>query len=308
MIRIEAKKYEGNPIFVPRIEAGSFEKGNVYNPAAVVKDGKVFLLYRAEEGYYDDYISRIGLATSEDGFAFERFAKKPIIDIDSTRTEEDRGCEDPRVMKAAGRYFLTYTAFGGGPTHTNTRLCGAFSHDLIRWKKIGKLLPGREKAGAVVQDYKHKGEYVMYFGEGKAQVAFSKDLSFWRVRKQPVLEPREGFFDDFLVEPGPPPMVTEQGILLIYNSAKGELGWRGQDDREFVSYAVGAALFDKEDPTKLLWRTDAPLLEVSEYWEKYGKVNNVVFATGLVHFKDKWLLYYGGADKAIGVAELTFGA
>ena len=302
-MKITATKYLGNPILTPRVEANSFEKANVYNPAAVVKDDKVFLLYRAEEGYYDDYISRIGLAESADGYSFIRLGEKPIIDIDTTRTEEDRGCEDPRVAKIGGRYLLTYTAFGGGPTHTNTRLCGAFSHNLIRWKKIGKLVQGREKAGAVVQDYKYNGEYVMYFGEGKIQVAFSKDLSRWRENRKPVLEPREGYFDNFLVESGPPPTVTDKGILMVYNSAKGGVGWR-HGDNEFVSYAVGFALFDKEDPTKVLYRAEVPIMEPTEYWEKFGTVNNVVFATGLVNFKGKWLLYYGGADKSIGVAEL----
>jgi len=305
-MHIQAKKYSGNPILAPRVEAGSFEKACVYNPAAIVKDDKVWLLYRAEQGYYASYNSRIGLAESTDGFTFERYRDNPVLDIDESREEETRGCEDPRIIRLEdGRYFLTYTAYAGMDEkgHKIT-LAGALSNDLIHWEKIGRLVPGREKAGAIVQDFKWQGKYVMYFGEGLMKVAFSEDLRNWEVREQPVLEPREGYFDSFLVEGGPPPIVTEEGILLIYNSSTAGIGYQG--GRDWISYQPGFAVFDKDDPAKLLYRSDEPILRPTEYWEMYGKVNAVIFTNALVNFKGKWLLYYGGADKSIGVAELTF--
>ena len=237
-MKIRVQKYQGNPILTPQLGERSFEKACVYNPAAIVNDGKVYLLYRAEEGYYDRYVSRVGLAISEDGFSFERYPNNPIIDRDPAREEEKRGIEDLRVIQIEdGRYFLTYTAYAGliEDGATKIKLCGAFSQDLIHWEKIGSLLPGREKAGAIVQDYKYKDQYVMYLGEGILKVAFSKNLKHWEMREQPVLEPREGYFDDILVEGGPPPLVTEQGILVIYNSAKGGVGYRGT--KEGMSYS-----------------------------------------------------------------------
>ncbi len=305
---IQAKKYSGNPILTPRAQEGSFEKAGVYNPAAIVKDGRVQLLYRAGEGYYDNYFSRIALATSENGFIFERYPRNPVMEIDEKRPEEIRGCEDPRVIKLEdGRYFMTYTAYAGRNEQDVTfiSLCGAFSDDLIHWEKTGILVPGREKAGAIIQDYKYKDQYVMYFGEGVLKIAFSKDLKNWTVAPKPVMEPREGYFDDFLVEGGPPPIVTDEGILVIYNSADGASGYQ-RDRKEWLLYAPSFAIFDKKNPTKLLYRADKPIMEPEEYWEKYGKVNYVIFTNGLVYFKDKWLLYYGGADKSIGVAELMF--
>ena len=296
MPQIKAAKYFGSPILTPRVEESSFEKSCVYNPAAVVKDDKVYLLYRAEQGYYASYNSRIGLATSPDGFTFERYRDTPIIDIDGSRKEEKRGLEDPRIIRLEdGRYFLTYTAYAGmDEKGHDIALEGAFSTDLIHWEKIGRLVPGREKAGAIVQDYTWQGKYVMYFGEGLMKVAFSEDLRNWEVREEPVLEPRREYFDSFLVEGGPPPIVTKEGILLIYNSS------------DSVSYQPSFAVFDKEDPAKLLYRSDEPIVRPTEYWEMYGKVNAVIFTNALVNFKGKWLLYYGGADKSIGVAELTF--
>jgi len=305
-MNLQVTKYPNNPILTPHVAENSFEKACVYNPAAVVKDGKVFLLYRAEEGYYDTYISRIGLAISEDGFNFERHPENPIMDIEKDKPEEVRGFEDPRVLKIDDKYFMTYTAYAGriiGGGDHSISLCGAFSKNLIHWEKIGPLVPGKEKGGAIIQNYKHEGKYVMYFGEGIVKIAYSQDLRSWEVREQPVLEPREGYFDDHLVEGGPPPIVTDEGIFMIYNGVKEAPAYH-REKKEWLAYTPAVAIFDKNDPAKLIHRSEKPILEPIEYWEKYGKVNNVIFATGLVHFNDKWLLYYGGADKSIGVAEL----
>lgn len=292
---MQIQKYSKNPVLIPISKEKGFEKACVFNPGAVVKDGKVFLLYRAENKYLDEYISRIGLASSEDGFLFKRYPRNPVIDAD--RNEEKRGCEDPRVIKVNNNYFLTYGAFPGG---SKMHLCGAFSRDLIHWDKIGILIPGREKAGAIVQDYRYNGKYVMYFGEGVVRIALSNNLKNWEVMREPVLKPRPRHFDSHLVEGGPPPIVTKEGIIVIYNSSKMGIDWGGEKKWQF--YSAGMAIFDKNNPSRLIYRTEKPILEPTEYWEKYGKANYVVFATGLVFFKEKWLLYYGGADKSIGVA------
>lgn len=301
-LRLKATKYKYNPILIPIIEEGSFERAAVYNPAAIVREGKVYLIYRGEEDYYEQYISRLGLAISDDGFKFERYEKNPILEEDLANIDEKRGCEDPRIVLVDdSKFFLTYVAFDGGQ---NIKLCGAFSSDLKRFEKIGKIIPGKEKSGAIVQNYKYKGEYVMYFGDDSIKVAYSRDLKKWSIKKNPVLSPRKDFFDSYLVEGGPPPILVDEGILMIYNSAKEHQKYDGKTS--WLSYSPGFAIFDKNDPTKLIYRSPKPLLKPSKYWEKYGKVNYVIFATGLVKFLDKWLLYYGGADKSIGVAQLTF--
>ena len=220
MLTISVKKYQGNPILKARVQENSFEKSCVYNPAAIVKDERVYLLYRAEEGYYVSYNSRIALATSADGFSLARYQENPVVDIDPNRPEEARGCEDPRVIQLEdGRYFMTYTAYAGMDERGHIiTLAGAFSSDLINWEKIGRLVPGREKAGAVIQEQYYQGKYVMYFGEGVVKIAFSKDLRNWEAQEKPVLEPREGFFDSHLVEGGPPPIVTDEGIVMYQRS------------------------------------------------------------------------------------------
>src|SRR5205807_9569738 len=105
------------------------------------------------------------------------------------------------------------------------------------------------------------------------------------------LRRRPAHFDAKVVEPGPPPIMTEQGILLIYN---------GADEKNV--YATGWVLFDKNDPTKVVARADQPILRVEREWEKAGQVPNVVFVEGMAQDGNRWLFYYGGADQNVGVA------
>lgn len=124
-------------------------------------------------------------------------------------------------------------------------------------------------------------------------LAFSTDLIHWtEATKSPVLPRRPGKFDSRVVEPGPPPVMIPEGILLIYN---------GADDH--LVYRTGWVLFDKKDPRRVLARSNKPVFAPEQQWEKVGQVPNVVFVEGLVRDRNKWRLYYGGADKYIGIAE-----
>jgi predicted GH43/DUF377 family glycosyl hydrolase len=107
----------------------------------------------------------------------------------------------------------------------------------------------------------------------------------------PVLASRPGSFDSQVVEPGPPPVITKEGIFLIYNGAADNL-----------VYSTGWVLFDKKDPTKVLARADEPVFRPELEWEKVGQVPSVVFVEGAVRDGKRWLFYYGGADKYVGVA------
>lgn len=274
------EKYKKNPILNPS-RKNKWESAAVYNGTAIKKDGKIYLFYRAEQNYYNEYISRIGLAISKDGFKFKKM-DKPVIFPE--RRYEKRGCEDPRVCEIDGKYYMTYVAYSG----RKISIVLATSSDLIHWKKKGVLLKD-VKSGALVPK-KIDGKYYMYFGDTSIYVASSKDLKKWSISEKPVLSPRIDKFDLQLVEMGPCPIITKKGIFVIYNSAS----W-GQ-------YNTGYAMFSKNNPEKLIARTDKPRLSPTRSWENYGKVNYVVFSEGLVEVDGKYFLYYGGADKSIGVA------
>ncbi len=280
-------KYTGNPILDPRKEG--WQSRAIFNPAAWTDGTTISLLYRTEDAIQlpdRPFASHIGLATSTDGLRFQQ-----THDIVLTPTEPYEipgGCEDPRLTRIDKTFYLTYTAYDG----KTARLAMATSSDLITWNKQGPLFPERgwTKSGAILSQ-PLEGKYWMYFGDTSIWSAHSTDLLHWTVIDEPVLSPRESLFDSKLVEPGPPPLLTPQGILFIYNSADHDL-----------RYATGWCIFDQENPRRVIMRSDHPFLEPETPEEIQGRVPNVVFAEGLVFFNDRWFLYYGMADSYIGVA------
>lgn len=318
-----------------------WEEKDVFNPAVVVKDGKIFMLYRAENLVTPTVgkTSRIGLASSTDGIHFVRQPASVLHpDNDAQKKYEwPGGTEDPRVVEGPDdhRYYMTYTAYDGD----KARLHVASSRDLRHWTKYGNVFAQAyggqyvdrwTKSGAIVSRYeadgrvvatKIKGKYWMYWGDAQIWLATSDDLLHWTPiemaagEKPPVplraqaltmpklkiiLPTRAGRFDSDLVEPGPPAMLTEQGIRLIYNS-RNEPSF-GDKNLPVGTYAAGQALFDKDDPTKLLHRTDTFFMRPERPYETTGQVNQVVFLEGLARFQGRWFLYYGTADSKIAVA------
>jgi predicted GH43/DUF377 family glycosyl hydrolase len=218
-----------------------------------------------------------------------------------TDYERDGGLEDPRLVRIDGTYYLTYTGYN----KKDAQLCLATSGDLVHWDRKGVILPaykgrwnvGWTKAGAIVPQ-KIAGKYWMYYlgtapdKTDQMGVAYSDDLIHWTdALDVPVLPRRPGGFDSRVVEPGPAPVVTDDGIVLVYN---------GADDK--LVYRTGIARFDRKDPRRLLARTDAPVFAPEKEWEKTGQVPNVVFVEGMLRQGGRWLFYYGAADKYIGVA------
>ena len=321
------KVTDANPILRPSIdysfldpissEIRYFEEKNVLNPSAVVKDGLIHLIYRAQDSLMT---SRLALATSSDGIHFEKSAE-PILFPEGDEQfsfEWPGGIEDPRVVSLdQGGYYLTYTAYDG----KTARLFAATSPDLIHWEKLGSVFENPvyadmwSKAGALVTTQiedqfvatKIDGYYYMYFGDTSLFIARSTDLESWEVledgeKRTPlqVLNPRPGYFDSRLVEPGPFAVLKTEGVVLIYNASNAK-GFNNSDLPDFT-YAAGQALFDANEPWKLIDRTDQHFIAPETDFEKIGEVNQVVFVEGLVYFKGSFFLYYGTADSKIGVA------
>ncbi|HJO94465.1 MAG TPA: glycoside hydrolase family 130 protein [Victivallales bacterium] len=322
-------KYDKNPIL--RATGTKFESMAVFNSTAILVNDTVYLFYRSENWGMENWnpanvrpkgwtwrdewpgVSTIGMATSKDGINFTR-SKKPAIAPDHDY-EQIGGCEDPRITKIDDFYYMTYT--GVGLPNRVSKLCLATSKDLVNWEKHGPILKGwdngNNKSGAILPK-KINGKYWMYFGCTNIWLASSEDGIHWKsdINKDVVLRPRKNHFDSALCESGPSPVFTDKGILLIYNGAADNNVLRMVDygnpsvltaskkgDRK---YATGWALFSKDDPSKLIARSDKPILEITEDFEKRGQVNNVLFSEGLVLLNNKWHIYYGCADTYIGVA------
>ncbi len=287
----EINRVSENPILSP--SSLTWESKDLFNPTSIEVDGKIALLYRAEDstgiGIWNG-TSRIGIAWSEDGIHFKR-EEKPVFEP-SEPYELPGGCEDPRVVKIEDTFYLTYTAYDG----KTARLCLASSKDLYNWTKHGPMFPklGWTKAGVIVPQ-KIDGKYYMYFGEYGAWLASSPDMINWKlVQEDHILPERPNMFDSDITECGPTPIITDQGILVVYNGA--------EKKDEGCIYRTGYAYFSKKDPAKLLYRCIEPFFYPKEINEITGQVNNVVFVEGLTYFKGKWFMYFGMADSHIGVA------
>jgi beta-1,2-mannosidase len=285
----------GNPILEP--QRSGLEVSGVFNPAVVKDGGRYVMLYRAQDA---GKTSRVLRATSGDGIHFVRDAEPALVP--EAAYERQGGVEDPRLVKIGASWYLTYTAYDG----KDAQLALATSADLRLWERRGVLMPANQgrwnvhwtKSGAIL-DERVGGKYWMYYmadAQGaydQTGVAWSEDLLHWtEALDAPILPRRPGRFDSRVVEPGPPPVLTPEGILLVYN---------GADDR--LVYRTGWALFDRNDPTRLVARSDTPIFVPERHWEIVGQVPNVVFVEGLVREGPRWLFYYGAADTRVGVAE-----
>ena len=316
-----------------------WEFSDTFNPAAIVKDGKVYVLYRAEDNTgrgLGNHTSRLGLAVSEDGIHFKQMPEPVLFPAEDAQKEREweGGCEDPRVIETEdGTYYLFYTQYArmDSPKKRAVYLGVATSKDLIHWTKVEskgfakksnspvcKVVDGRLVAAKI------NGRYWDYHGEGQIRLSSSEDLLNWklaegapldqldekgrRLRGDPkntdknvLLAPRAGKFDAGFPEGGPPALLTEKGVVFLYNGKNGEaLPDFGLGKR---AYSGGQALFSATNPSKLLDRTEVPFIKPELAWEKSGQYPaGTTFIEGLVLFKNQWFLYYGCADTFVGVA------
>ncbi len=307
--------------------------------AAAVKDNKVYVLYRAEDssrsqpeaGKYNWGTSRIGIASSDDGRHFQRYPQ-PVLypaEDDMKASEWPGGCQDPRIVETReGTFVMTYTAWDG----KFARLAVATSTDLFHWKKRGLAfrhqLAGRFsrdfwcKSGSIVcqRDGSHffaqkiKGKYWMYFNDSGIMLASSTNLTDWDIvldakgAEPLIIAPmRKGpqWFDQETTESGSPAFVTRDGIFMIYNGMapqRADLALTGR------IWSAGQILFDLEDLTKVIGRTNHDFFHPEKDYEKQnvtsgkGGANNVTFISNLVYFGGRWRFYYGCADSRVACA------
>lgn len=304
-----------------------WEESDTFNPAAVVKDGKIYVLYRAEDNSATGIgkrTSRIGLAESPDGITMQ-LRNTPVLypaEDNNKEYEWEGGCEDPRVaMTEDGTFVMMYTAWN----RQVPRLCVATSKDLITWEKHGpafaKAYDGRfkdlaSKSASIVTKVtdgklvitKVNGTYLMYWGEHMINAATSTDLINWtpllneKNELKGLIYPRYKYFDSALTECGPPAIITDKGILLLYNG-KNRTDDRRDERFNAGTYSAGQVLFDLQNPYKVIGRLDTPFFRPMAEFEKSGQyTDGTVFIEGLAYLNNKWFLYYGCADSKVGVA------
>ena len=304
-----------------------WQAADVFNPAAIIKDGRIQLLYRSEDNpkaSLGGRTSRLGLAVSDDGIHFSKEPEPVLFPEPGPFLQWDHpgGCEDPRLVEADdGTYVVAYTSWNG----KTARLSIAFSTDLVHWQKKGpafaKAYQGRfnedwSKSGSIItammggraKALRIHGKYWMYWGERFINLAWSENLSDWTPLLDEqgqlfrVVSTRSGQFDSDLTECGPPALLTKKGILLLYNG-KNATDEKSDPDIAKGTYSTGYILMDPKDPRKVLSRSSKPFLRPTLQHEITGQYQaGTTFSEALLNYKGKWWIYYGTADSFVGVA------
>src|ERR1700680_2990032 len=220
------RRVSDTSVIAPR--GSDWESAGTFNPAVARRGDKIVMLYRAQDR---QGTSRLGYAESSDGVHFTR-RDEPVLSP-TEDYEKDGGVEDPRLVQFGDAYYLTSTGYN----KKDAQLCLATSTDLIHWDRKGVILPAYKgswnvkwtKSGAIIPE-KIDGKYWMYYlgttADNKDQggLASSTDLLHWSgATPIPAFSVRPGQFDSRVAEPGPAPIVTPNGIVLIYNGADDKL-------------------------------------------------------------------------------------
>jgi len=272
-----------------------YEVNTVFNPGATVVDGETVLLCRVEDRRG---ISHLTVARSADGVHDWRIDPMPLIADDPDDHASMWGAEDPRITRVdeLGGWMIAYTAYGPeGPC-----VALALTQDFRKVERFGVVMSPEDKNASLLPR-RIGGNYALFHRpvskmSGRADVWLSRsaDLRSWTT-PEPVLASRPGpWWDGVRIGFGPPPLETPHGWLVVYHGVK-----------QMVNgpiYRVGLALLDRENPARVVRRSDDWVLSPSAPYEMSGDVSNVVFPTGLVVVDDEIRVYYGAADTAVAMA------
>jgi predicted GH43/DUF377 family glycosyl hydrolase len=278
-----------------------WESQAVFNPGTCRENEKVHMLYRAVRG---NNFSSIGYAKLNAAGKVLLRSKDPVIWPEWEM--EKQGCEDPRIVHFENRYLIFYTGFDGYDLKKgiNARIIMAETQDFITFKKLAAIGPDRQDKDAMIFPERIAGKVAFIHRiVPDIQVAYFEDIAhlsnpeadYWPKHMQTLnkykIMYREYDWESTKIGAGSPPLRTDAGWLLIYHAV----------DKD-MTYRAGAALLDISNPQKVLARLPYPILEPERDYEKFGDVNMVVFPEGIVCFGDEIQVYYGAADKTIGLA------
>lgn len=323
---MKLEKCLNNPILKPN-EKNDWENLVVCNPGVWYEKGQFYMLYRAA-GDDKDHIIRFGLAVSNDGVNFERTNDKPAFEP-STDGPDSGGVEDARIVKFGDNYYVTYAYRPFPPGQywnfehdviqvpnvdeyapavyrksiANSGL--AMTRDFKNWKRLGRLTQSNlDDRDVILFPEKINGKYALLhrpkewigkeYGCEKPAIwiSFSDDLMVWNEKSHLLISGIEGTWEE-KVGGSTPPLKTKDGWLIIYHGV--ENGGQGY-------YRVGAALLDLEDPRKVIARAKDFIMEPEHDYEIEGFYKGCVFPTGNVIIDDTLYVYYGAADKYVGLA------
>lgn len=237
-------------------------------------------------------ISHLHAARSGDGV---HFRADPAPLLQPQNAYEAYGIEDARISRVEGSYYITYSA--ASPLGCVVGL--AVTDDFVTVRRVGNLFHPDNK-DAVLFDRKIGGKYYALhrpssssFAKPAIWLAESPDLRCFGMHRF-VAGVRPGKWDGARIGAGAPPFLTEKGWIELYHGATA-------DDR----YCMGAMLLDRDEPWKVLKRSENPLVEPEYPYEKKGFFGNVIFGCGLTLSGNTVRLYYGASDESVAMVSMT---
>jgi predicted GH43/DUF377 family glycosyl hydrolase len=300
-----AERHTNNPI-LESIKENEWESMYVLNPTAIDIDGTINIVYRAIDPYNT---STMGIAKTNDGFTIDSRESEPIyvprteFELKLNQPAGNSGCEDGRIMRIEDRLYVTYTGYNGQemPAVAASSI-SVKDFKNSKWDKwtIPELISPRgiDDKDAAIFDRKIDDKYlVLHRIDHHVCADYIDNLDFSTQKLTRCIQmfgPRPGMWDSQKVGINGPPFLTDQGWVLFYHGIS-----------DTFAYCMGAVLLDKEDPTTVIGRTAAPIMEPVTDYELKGWIDNVVFSCGQVVRGDLIYIYYGGADTVVGVATLS---
>ena len=238
-------------------------------------------------------ISHLRLLFSEDGITFSESAEYPSIFGEGKY--ETYGIEDCRVSKIADTYYLTYTMVSSNGVGVGLRT----TEDWKNFEKKGMILSPHNKDCAIFEEKINNKFYAFHrpsspeLGGNYIWIAASFDGEHWG-KHQCIAKTRKNKFDSKRLGAGASPIKTDKGWLMIYHGAT-----------EANRYCLGAILLDIEDPSKVIARSEDPIMEPIAAYEQTGFFGNVVFTNGHIVNGDTVQLYYGASDEFVCMASIS---
>ncbi|MBA7503137.1 4-O-beta-D-mannosyl-D-glucose phosphorylase [subsurface metagenome] len=292
-LNLKLKRNENNPILGPAVMW--WENKRVYNAGVLELGNKAHLIYTARG---EDAISRLGYARLRSIDEVEERLPYPVF-MPQEWFEPD-GVEDARLVAIGDKIFMLYA----GKDKDMARVCESYISvaDFLggrwAWSRHRLIMPitiGIHNRNATYFPRRlDRRLALLHRPVTMAQniwLSFSYDRIHWYDHKE-ILKARPGYWDDAKVGVAGPPIELEEGWFLIYHGVEAET-W---------TYRLGCALLDRDHPEVVLERCEEPILEPVEDYELSGGVPNAVFSCGAAVLENKLVLYYGAADKVIGVA------
>lgn len=301
--KVKFKRLKENPIIVPRKDK-KWEAKGTFNPAAILIEGKTHILYRA---FSEDNTSTLGYALSSDGVNIDLRFNEPVYipreDFEIKKNANDfSGCEDPRLTQIGENIYLCYTAYNSlGPPRVAISVIKEkdFVNHKWDWSKPILITPEGldDKDTCIFPEKFEDGYFILHRVENQVCGDYIDSLDFKNNMVDKCISSfgaRINAWDSSKVGITAPPIKTEHGWLLLYHGVS----------KSHNTYRVGAVLLDLEDPTIVLSRITDPVFEPETEYEKVGFINNVVFPCGMTVKDEDLYIYYGGADRVVGVAKM----